>query len=69
MLLICRAHNRTLGLAISASQLFLVFGRTVWIGGLLGEMLEERGVNYEYAQARLEDRAGVLADVERVRPL
>ena len=51
-----------------ASQVFLVFGKTGWIGGLVGELLEQRGARFEYAQARLEDRAGVLADVERVRP-
>ena len=60
-------NDAALGLASSASQVFLVFGRTGWIGGLLGKLLKERGADFEYAQARLEDRAGVLADVERVR--
>ena len=48
-------------------KVFLVFGRTGWIGGLVGEMLKKSGAKFEYATARLEDRAGVLADIERVR--
>lgn len=31
-------------------------------------MLKEQGVKYEYGTARLEDRAGILADIERVKP-
>jgi hypothetical protein len=31
-------------------------------------MLKEQGANFEYASARLEDRAAVLADLDRVRP-
>lgn len=46
---------------------FLVFGKTGWIGGLVGDMLKQQGVPFEYATARLEDRAAVIADIERVR--
>eukprot|EP00891_Asterochloris_glomerata_P006703 jgi/Astpho2/6703/Aster-05055 len=49
-------------------QVFLVFGKSGWIGGLMGGMLKERGLKFEYANARLEDRAGILADIERVKP-
>ena len=45
----------------------MVFGKSGWIGGLLGELLKQQGLTFEYASARLEDRAGVLADIERVR--
>ncbi|KAK9909763.1 hypothetical protein WJX75_007095 [Coccomyxa subellipsoidea] len=47
---------------------FLVFGRSGWIGGLVGELLTSQGTKFEYANARLEDRAGILADIERVKP-
>lgn len=47
--------------------MFLVFGKSGWIGGLLGQLLKERGLKFEYANARLEDRAEVIADLERVR--
>eukprot|EP00884_Botryococcus_braunii_P020578 jgi/Botrbrau1/7203/Bobra.0300s0029.1 len=47
---------------------FLVFGRTGWIGGEVGRLLDQQGARWEYASARLEDRAGILADIERVKP-
>ena len=46
--------------------MFLIFGKSGWIGGLVGELLKEQGAKYEYATARLEDRAAVIADIERV---
>ena len=49
-------------------QVFLVFGKSGWIGGLIGGMLKEKGLKFEYANARLEDRAGILADIEHVKP-
>ena len=44
-----------------------MFGKSGWIGGLIGQLLKERGLKFEYANARLEDRAEVIADLERVR--
>ncbi len=48
-------------------QVFLVFGKSGWIGGLIGQLLKERGLKFEYANARLEDRSEVIADLERVK--
>lgn len=54
---------------MSDSELkFLIFGKSGWIGGLLGELLKDQGINFEYATARFEDRAGVIADIDRVKP-
>lgn len=47
---------------------FLIFGKSGWIGGLLGDILREQGSDFEYATARLEDRGAVLADLDRVKP-
>lgn len=47
---------------------FLVYGRNGWIGSLLGDLLKKQGAEYEYGTARLEDRAAILADIERVKP-
>ncbi len=47
-------------------QRFLVYGRTGWIGGLVGELLASQGATWEFGTARLEDRAAVLADFEKV---
>ena len=48
-------------------QVFLLFGKSGWIGGLLTELLKEQGAKFELATARLEDRAAIIADIERVR--
>lgn len=32
----------------------------------MGDLLKKQGAKFEYGTARLEDRAGVLADIERV---
>jgi 3,5-epimerase/4-reductase len=52
----------------ASAQKFLIFGKTGWIGGLLGDLLKEQGADYEYANARLQDREAVIADLERVKP-
>lgn len=46
----------------------MIYGRSGWIGGLLGEELKSRGARFSYGEARLEDRQAILADIERVRP-
>lgn len=47
---------------------FLIYGRTGWIGGLLGRICEAQGIQYEYGAGRLENRAQLEEDVVRVRP-
>ncbi len=44
---------------------FLVYGRTGWIGGKLGKLLTEQGHTWSYGCARLEDRQAVLDDMRR----
>ncbi|KZV45828.1 putative rhamnose biosynthetic enzyme 1 [Dorcoceras hygrometricum] len=36
---------------------FLIYGRTGWIGGLLGKLCEKQDIPYEYGKGRLQDRA------------
>ena len=43
-----------------------MFGKSGWIGGLIGQLLKERGLKFEYANARLEERSDVIAELERV---
>ena len=45
--------------------LFLVYGRTGWIGGKLGKLLTELGHDWCYGSARLQDRVGVQDDIKR----
>ncbi|XP_078431259.1 rhamnose biosynthesis 1 isoform X2 [Wolffia australiana] len=47
---------------------FLIYGRTGWIGGLLGDICGKQGIPFEYGQGRLEDRASLLTDIHAVRP-
>ncbi|CAH8320165.1 unnamed protein product [Eruca vesicaria subsp. sativa] len=47
---------------------FLIYGKTGWIGGLLGKLCEKQGIAYEYGKGRLEDRASLLQDILSVKP-
>lgn len=47
---------------------FLLFGGTGWIGGQLKELLTAQGAVFSCASARLEDRAAVVTEIERVKP-
>ena len=47
---------------------FLIYGRTGWIGGLLGRILKEQGYNYHFGSARLHDRAAVMHDIHACKP-
>lgn len=50
-----------------SEPVFLIFGRSGWIGSLLGGLLKDMGAKFDYATARLEDRAAILVDIDRVR--
>jgi len=47
---------------------FLIYGRTGWIGGLLGKICEKQGIAYEYGKGRLEERSLLLQDIQNVKP-
>lgn len=47
---------------------FLIYGRTGWIGGLLGKLCEKQGIPFEYGKGRLEDRSSLIADIQNVKP-
>ncbi|PON69420.1 NAD(P)-binding domain containing protein [Parasponia andersonii] len=54
--------------AQKSSLKFLIYGRTGWIGGLLGEICEKQEIPFEYGRGRLEDRSQLLADIQSVKP-
>ncbi|KAK2078738.1 hypothetical protein QBZ16_003578 [Prototheca wickerhamii] len=56
------------GSSAGAQPKFLIYGKNGWIGGLVGELLKKEGADFEYGTARLEDRAAIIADLERVKP-
>ncbi|XP_021754074.1 bifunctional dTDP-4-dehydrorhamnose 3,5-epimerase/dTDP-4-dehydrorhamnose reductase-like [Chenopodium quinoa] len=47
---------------------FLIYGRTGWIGGLLGKLCDSQGISYTYGSGRLENRSSLEADVAAVKP-
>nr|GMD94988.1 bifunctional dTDP-4-dehydrorhamnose 3,5-epimerase/dTDP-4-dehydrorhamnose reductase [Ipomoea batatas] len=47
---------------------FLIYGRTGWIGGLLGKLCEAQGIQYDYGSGRLENRASLESDIASVNP-
>lgn len=47
---------------------FLIYGRTGWIGGLLGKICDKQGIAFEYGRGRLEERSQLLADIQSVKP-
>ena len=50
------------------SPRFLVFGKTGWIGGLLGNILTERGYEWCFAKSRLENRQDICNEVNQYKP-
>jgi 3,5-epimerase/4-reductase len=47
---------------------FLIYGRTGWIGGLLGGLCAARGIPFAYGSGRLESRASLEADIDAASP-
>ncbi|XVF51573.1 hypothetical protein PTKIN_Ptkin04bG0195600 [Pterospermum kingtungense] len=47
---------------------FLIYGRTGWIGGLLGKLCESNGIDFEYGSGRLENRLSLESDITSVKP-
>lgn len=55
--------------AAKQEPVFLIYGgREGWIAGLVGELLKQQGAKFEYGEARIEDRAAILKDIEKVKP-
>jgi 3,5-epimerase/4-reductase len=54
--------------APAAPLKFLIYGRTGWIGGLLGKLCAAQGIPYAYGAGRLEHRAQLEADLDEARP-
>ena len=47
---------------------FLVYGKTGWIGGLLGQILAKTNHSFFYGSARLYDRHAIEEDIQRCKP-
>ncbi|GAA0182329.1 dehydratase [Lithospermum erythrorhizon] len=47
---------------------FLIYGKSGWLGGLLGKLCEKQGITFEYGKGRLENRSQLLTDISSVKP-
>lgn len=47
---------------------FLIYGRTGWIGGLLGKLCKDQGIMFDYGRGKLQDRKSLVDDIRRVKP-
>ncbi|KAG5028218.1 hypothetical protein JHK87_011732 [Glycine soja] len=47
---------------------FLIYGRTGWIGGLLGTLCRAQGIPFQYGSGRLQNRASLQADIAQLKP-
>ncbi|KAK9079910.1 hypothetical protein SSX86_001584 [Deinandra increscens subsp. villosa] len=53
---------------ISSDIKFLIYGRTGWIGGLLGKLCTDKGIPYAYGRGKLQDRKTLLNDIRTIQP-
>ncbi|KAI8008304.1 Trifunctional UDP-glucose 4,6-dehydratase/UDP-4-keto-6-deoxy-D-glucose 3,5-epimerase/UDP-4-keto-L-rhamnose-reductase RHM1 [Camellia lanceoleosa] len=60
--------SKSSGSTVKPAFKFLIYGRTGWIGGLLGKICEKQGIPYEYGRGRSEDQSLILADIQNVKP-
>ncbi|KAH7682059.1 UDP-glucose 4,6-dehydratase protein [Dioscorea alata] len=58
----------TSGSSPNNSLKFLIYGKTGWIGGLLGKICEKQGIAYEYGKGRLEECSQLVLDIQNVKP-
>ncbi|KAJ9167604.1 hypothetical protein P3X46_019221 [Hevea brasiliensis] len=52
----------------SSGLKFLIYGRTGWIGGLLGKLCTNEGIKFAYGTGRLQERRSIMEDIMKVRP-
>ncbi|KAI3753638.1 hypothetical protein L2E82_25697 [Cichorium intybus] len=52
----------------TSSFKFLIYGKTGWIGGLLGKLCDKQGIQYVYGKGRLENRSRILEDIQKNKP-
>ena len=53
---LCFAATVALGVQAPAADVFLVFGSTGWIGGMMCDLLEKQGKTFVRAASRIENR-------------
>jgi len=49
-------------------DVYLLFGKTGWIGGMLTDLLKEQKKTFHLAESRTYDREAVIAEIEKYKP-
>ena len=49
-------------------EVWLLFGKNGWIGGMMTQMLKEQGKEFYLADSRTENRESVRAELEKYKP-
>uniref|UniRef100_A0A2P2IHU7 NAD-dependent epimerase/dehydratase domain-containing protein n=1 Tax=Rhizophora mucronata TaxID=61149 RepID=A0A2P2IHU7_RHIMU len=49
--------------------MFLIYGRTGWIGSLPGKLCHSQGIDFTYAAGRLQDRASLEDHIAAAKPI
>lgn len=50
------------------SDIYLIFGKTGWIGGKLQELLTAQGKTFHLANSRTYNREAVIEEIDRIKP-
>eukprot|EP00416_Gambierdiscus_australes_P018310 CAMPEP_0171078550 /NCGR_PEP_ID=MMETSP0766_2-20121228/14709_1 /TAXON_ID=439317 /ORGANISM="Gambierdiscus australes, Strain CAWD 149" /LENGTH=322 /DNA_ID=CAMNT_0011535689 /DNA_START=54 /DNA_END=1022 /DNA_ORIENTATION=- len=53
---------------MAGKDVYLLYGKSGWIGGMLINLLKQQGKIYHLGQVRLENRESVAAELDRLRP-
>lgn len=56
------------GFAAKDDQVYLLFGKNGWIGGMLIDLLKAQGKTVHLADSRTQDRGAVIAEIEKYKP-
>jgi dTDP-4-dehydrorhamnose reductase len=49
-------------------DVYLLFGKTGWIGGMLTDLLKQQGKTFHLAESRTYNRESVIAEIEKYKP-
>jgi UDP-glucose 4,6-dehydratase len=60
--------NNDKSLLKSLSLKLLIYGGAGWIGGLLGNICEKQGIEFEYGKGCLDDRSELLVEIRTTKP-
>lgn len=55
-------------IAVNVQKSFMVFGKNGWIGGILIQLLHERGYTVYEAKSRMENIQDVCAELDTYKP-